>query len=114
MSHPLVERGDGPAYGSVRIVVGIPADNGCDPITDYILQDAAGSVLSSSFTIGKGIVTITVSGLEGGRMYDVVLYAQNEQGAELQRLATVSFQTNERLLSKVFLAYGMFGIDVCL
>ena len=95
MSHPQTETQVGAASRTIKILADIPSDNGCGVITNYILRDSTnGRIVPSSFAIENGLVTITVTGLEDDRKYNIYVYTENQYGAEKQGEAPVMFQTN--------------------
>ena len=79
LSYPLITNIHTSSLSSVRFVVDIPRGNGCGVITDYYVTDwVTEKHLNSVYVVRDGLVTVTVTDLEVGREYDVVLYTRNQ------------------------------------
>ena len=64
---------------SVKSISDFPRGNACGVITDYYVTDwVTGKHLNSVYVVQDGLVTVTVTDLEVGREYDVVLYLHSK------------------------------------
>ena len=79
LSYPLITNIHTSSSSSVRYVVNVPRGNGCGVITDNCVTDwVTEKHLNSVYVVQDGLVTVTVTDLEVGREYDVVLYTRNQ------------------------------------
>ena len=79
LSYPLITNIHKLSSSSVRFVFDVSIGNGCGVITDYYVTDwVTGKHLNSVYVVQDGLVTVTVTDLEVGREYDVVLYTRNQ------------------------------------